>query len=224
MVLDFFRGGADAQLEQIEAQIRQMLIDDRHTFDTAINALIGGTDPELVRKDIRKTDKGVNKAERAVRRELVVHVSVRGTSADVPLVLASMSVVKDAERIGDHSKDIWDIANSGIDLSNAEDIGLLMRYRDRISRLIGETARVFGEKDLETAHTLLQSSDELQDEYDELIDEQLHTDKPAREAVPRALLYRYFKRITAHLMNILTSLVMPIDRLDYYDEAKADRE
>jgi hypothetical protein len=32
------------------------------------------------------------------------------------------------------------------------------------------------------------------------------------------------KRITAHLMNILTSLVMPIDRLDYYDEAKADRE
>ena len=131
-----------------------------------------------------------------------------------------MSVVKDAERIGDHSKDIWDIANSGIDLSGAEDIGLLMRYRDRISRLIGETARVFGEKDLETAHALLQSSDELQDEYDELIEEQLQTDKPAREAVPRALLYRYFKRITAHLMNILTSLVMPIDRLDYYDEAK----
>jgi len=24
-------------------------------------------------------------------------------------------------------------------------------------------------------------------------------------------------------MNILTSLVMPIDRLDYYDEDKADR-
>jgi len=224
MVLDFFRGGGDAQMEQIEAQIRQMLLDDRHTFDTAINALIGGTDPTLVGKDIRKTDKGVNKAERAVRRELVVHVSARGTSADIPLVLASMSVVKDAERIGDHAKDIWDIANRGVDLSDAEDIDVLMRSRDRISNLIGETARVFGDKDLEAAHALLQSSDELQDEYDERIDEQLHTDKPAREAVPRALLYRYFKRISAHLMNILTSLVMPIDRLDYYDEDKADRE
>jgi phosphate uptake regulator len=224
MVFDFFRGGGDAQLEQIEAQIRQMLVDDRHTFDTAINALIGGTEPELVRKDIRKTDKGVNKAERAVRRELVVHVSVRGTSADIPLVLASMSVVKDAERIGDHSKDIWDIANSGVDLSEADDIGGLMRYRDRISQLIGETARVFGEKDLEAAHALLRGADDLQDEYDDLIEQQLHTDRPAIEAVPRALLYRYFKRITAHLMNILTSLVMPIDRLDYYDEAKADRE
>lgn len=31
-------------------------------------------------------------------------------------------------------------------------------------------------------------------------------------------------RVIAHLMNILTSLVMPIDRLDYYDEKKADRE
>ena len=224
MVLDFFRGGGDAQLERIEAQIRQMLVDDRHTFDTAINALIGGTDPELVRKDIHKTDKGVNKAERAVRRELVVHVSVRGTSADIPLVLASMSVVKDAERIGDHSKDIWDIANSGIDLSNAEDVNALMRFRDRTSQLIGETARVFGERDLEAAHALLQGADDMQDEYDDLIAEQLHTDKPAIEAVPRALLFRYFKRITAHLMNILTSLVMPIDRLDYYDEAKADRE
>ncbi|MDR9450560.1 MAG: PhoU domain-containing protein [Acidimicrobiia bacterium] len=224
MVLDFFRGGGDAQLEQIEAQIRQMLVDDRHTFDTAINALIGGTDPELVRKDIHKSDRRVNKAERAVRRQLVVHVSVRGTSADITLVLASMSVVKDAERIGDYSKNIWDIANSGIDLSDAEDIGVLMRHRDRISTLIGETARVFGDKDLEAAHNLLRGGDDLQAEYDELIDEQLRTDRPAREAVPRALLYRYYKRIAAHLLNILTSLVMPIDRLDYYDEDKADRE
>jgi phosphate uptake regulator len=223
MVLDFFRGGGDAQLEQIEAQIRQMLVDDRHTFDTAINALIGGTDPELVRKDVHKSDRRVNKAERAVRRQLVVHVSVRGTSADITLVLASMSVVKDAERIGDYSKNIWDIANSGIDLSDAEDIRVLMRYRDRISTLIGETARVFGDKDLEAAHNLLRGGDALQAEYDELIDEQLRTDRPAREAVPRALLYRYYKRITAHLLNILTSLVMPIDRLDYYDEDKADR-
>jgi phosphate uptake regulator len=224
MVLDFFRGGGDAQLEKIEGEIREMLVNDRHTFDTAINSLIGGTAPELVDKDIHKSDRRVNKAERRVRRELVVHVSVRGASADIPFVLASMSVVKDAERIGDYSKNIWDIANSGVDLSDADDIDTLIRFRDRISKLIGETARVFGDKDTEAAHTILKTADDLTDEYDRLIDEQLHTDRLAREAVPRALLYRYFKRITAHLMNILTSLVMPIDRLDYYDEDKADRE
>ena len=41
--------------------------------------------------------------------------------------------------------------------------------------------------------------------------------------MPRALYYRYLKRITAHTMNMLTSLVMPLDRLDYYDEAPEDR-
>jgi hypothetical protein len=41
--------------------------------------------------------------------------------------------------------------------------------------------------------------------------------------VSRALYFRFLKRITAHVMNFLTSLVMPVDRLDYYDEAKQDR-
>ena len=67
MVMEFFRGGADKELEQIEQTIQQMLVDCRHTFDVAINALLSGTDPALVKKDIKKTDRQVNKAEREVR-------------------------------------------------------------------------------------------------------------------------------------------------------------
>lgn len=47
---------------------------------------------------------------------------------------------------------------------------------------------------------------------------------PASDAVARALYYRFLKRITAHVMNLLTSLVRPIDQLDYYDEAEEDRD
>lgn len=223
MVLEFFRGGGDAQLEGIESQIQQMLLDNRHTFDAAINALVGGTDPSTVGEDIRQTDRRVNKAERAIRRELIVHVSVHGASADQPLVLASMSIVKDAERIGDYAKNIFDLAHAGVDLSTSDDIEQLLGYRDTISNLIGESARVFGERDTDGAHSILQSGDDLLDEFDDLVIQQIRSDRPASEAVPRALLYRYLKRIAAHLMNILTSLVMPLDRLDYYDEDKADR-
>ena len=28
------------------------------------------------------------------------------------------------------------------------------------------------------------------------------------------------KRITAHVMNLMTSLVLPLDQLDYYDEPR----
>jgi phosphate uptake regulator len=223
MVMEFFRGGADKELEQIEQTIQQMLVDCRHTFDAAINALVGGTDPELVKKDIKKTDRRVNKAQREVRRELIVHTSVRGASADIPMVLVSMSIVKDAERIGDYAKNIFDLANAGVDLSSSDLRDRLLAHRDRISRLVAETARIFGERDAEAAHEILQTEDEHLSEYDDLVLEQIQSMAPASEAVPLALLYRYFKRITAHSMNVLTSLVMPLDRLDYYDEDKADR-
>ncbi len=223
MVMEFFRGGADKELEQIEKTIQQMLVDCRHTFDAAINALLGGTDPGLVKKDIKKTDRQVNKAEREVRRELVVHASVRGAQADIPMVLVSMSIVKDAERIGDYAKNIFDLAAAGVDLSSTPDLDRLIKHRDQVSRLIAETARIFGERDAEAAHLILQAEDENLVEYDNLVITQINSDAPAATAVPIALLYRYLKRITAHSMNVLTSLVMPLDRLDYYDEDKADR-
>ena len=62
------------------------------------------------------------------------------------------------------------------------------------------------------------------DEYDACLLAQLESSAVPRDAVSRALLCRYLKRITAHAMNVITSLVMPVDRLDYYDEDKADRE
>jgi phosphate transport system protein len=225
MVLEFFRGGADSQLEEIEGLIIQMLLDSRHTFDLAINALIGGTDPDTVGAQIRKTDIGVNRALRQVRKELVVHASVRGAKADLPMLLTSMSIVKDAERIGDYAKNIWDVASAGMNLSEAPDIAQLMAIRDRTSAMIGEAARVFRENDVDAAHRMIQDADGIQDEYDAGVYELLSSpgSVATSEGVARALLYRYLKRITAHAMNVLTSLVMPVHRLDFYDEKKSDR-
>jgi phosphate transport system protein len=223
MVLEFFRGGTEGQLEDIHGQIVSMLQDCRHTFDLAINSLLGGAEPSAVGPEIHATDIRVNKAERAVRKKLVVHVSVRGSKADLPMVLAAMSIVKDAERIGDYCKNIWDLANEGVSLTGADDEPTLLAYRDRTSRAIGEGAGILSERDAERANDLIKELDVYRDEYDRAIDGQVHSEGSPREAVPRALLFRYLKRITAHLMNVLTSLVMPVHRLDYYDEDKADR-
>ena len=48
---------------------------------------------------------------------------------------------------------------------------------------------------------------------------------PKRASVkdPRALYCRYLKRITAHLMNVLTALTMPVDQLAYFDESEEGR-
>ena len=224
MVMEFFKGGADKPLEEIESLVIQMLHDNRHTFDLAINALVGGTDAKAVGKEVRKSDKRVNRAEREVRRRLLVHAAVQGERVDLTRVLIAMSIIKDAERIGDQAKNIWDLADAGIDLSGAEDLKLLQNMRDKTSRFIAECSKIYQDRDTEAAHKLIPEMDLVLDEYDACVLTQLESSESAREAVPRALLCRYLKRITGHLMNVITSLVMPLERLDYYDEKKADRD
>ncbi len=219
----FFTGSGD-QVRELSDEVQSMLVACRHTFDAAINAVIGGTDPQAVGPEIRKTDRGINRSERRIRRKLLVHASTRGADADISWVMVLMSVTKDIERIGDYAKNIWDLSDYGVDLSGDDDADHLRFHRDEISGLIADTARIFAEQDADRAHEILQGGDDIQDEFDEHVNELVGTDRPASYAVPRALLYRYLKRVVAHLLNVLSSIVMPVDRLDYYDEAKADRD
>ena len=223
MVFELFRGGGGSQVDVVEAQLREMLATTRETFGMAIDALTGRVAPEAVGKPLRKADRTVNKVERRIRRELVVHAGVRGAEADVPLLLTYMSIAKDIERVGDMAKDIWDLAAAGADLGTGPDRDEVLRHADAISRLIDETARVFTERDAERATELLRETDALKDRHEEAMLAQLRADGPPSRAVAYALLSRYFHRIAAHLMNVLTAVVMPLDRLDYWDEDKVDR-
>ncbi|MCA9299009.1 MAG: PhoU domain-containing protein, partial [Phycisphaerales bacterium] len=105
----FKKSGDDAEsMTAITAEFGQMLDAGRHCFDTAANALLGGTDPEVIRNNLFETDKSINRSEQQLRRHLVVHVTVHG-STSLPACLVLMSVVKDAERIGDYAKNIFDL-------------------------------------------------------------------------------------------------------------------
>jgi Na+/phosphate symporter len=209
-------------LDQVRATILEMLANDRHSFDLATSALLMGAHADVVGPDLLATDRQVNEATAEVRRQLVVHVGVHGASEATP-VLTFMSVVKDVERVGDYAKNILDLAREGADLSQDEDQEELSSYRNRVSTLITEASRIFGEGDAEAARALSTEADEMLDDFDRHVDAYVQSDLPARAAVPRALYYRYLKRIVAHLMNLLTALTMPLDRLDYFDEEPAGR-
>ena len=40
----------------------------------------------------------------------------------------------------------------------------------------------------------------------------------ARDAAAVVMGTRFYKRIAAHVLNVLSSVVMPLHKLDYYDE------
>ena len=75
---------------------------------------------------------------------------------------------------------------------------------------------VFASQDPAEATRLLKEWGAASRDIDGRVNALVSVDAPATYAVPRALYYRYLKRIVGHLMNILTALVMPLDKLDFF--------
>jgi phosphate uptake regulator len=223
MVLEFFRGGASTTIETVESTLVEMLRDVGAVYAASTAAVFGGGKSKETKREVKSTDREINEGQREVRRALMVHAAVN-ESVDLPLVLTYMSVVKDVERSGDYAKNLYDLAKYGADFETAPDRDELEHYRDAVGGLIQDACLAFENRDSERATRLIDKADSFLSEYDLKVRAAYQSDGPASDAVARALYYRYLKRITAHLMNLMTSLVMPVDRLDYYDETPEDRD
>lgn len=222
MIFKFFRGAASEPLEQMQSRVRDMLALDRHEFDLAMSALLGDVPAADVNREVRATDQKVNRLEREIRRVLVVHSSVFG-GIDSPSVLVYMSVVKDIERVGDYAKNLLDLALEGANLGSGADADEWRRTAAEVSEFITAAGDVFSAADADRGRELRSRGDAFLRRYDERVSALVRGDDQAPQGVPRALAYRYLKRVVAHLMNLLSAITMPIDQLDYFDEDPEDR-
>lgn len=222
MVMAFFRrGDGETGLEQVTARTVSMISDARHSFDLASTALLSGANVEIVGDDVRQTDDRINNAEQELRGKLVVHVSVQG-AGDIGEVLGLTLLIKKIERIGDQTKNILYLAEDGVDLSQAADIDTLVAYRRTISEMLGKAADVIAAGDEDGAAELRDQSNALQVELQDHIRELMHSDEPGREVVPRAILYRYWKRIVANIAGVVTTATEPLQHQGYEDDGTVD--
>ena len=209
------------QLENVEQQLAAMLAQCQDAYRIATESVFGERDPRAGGEELLALDQEINRTERAIRRELLVHGTVRGAEVDQGLMLTYMSVAKDIERIGDKCKDIWELTTMGANLSVGDDTEELLKHRYHVAQLIGWTLDAFTTEDAQKVHELISTIDDDAAHYDSHVFQFVQTDLPSRHAAPRALFYRYIKRLSKHLSNILSSVVMPVDRLDFYKKSKA---
>ena len=221
MVMSFLRRPEESGLENIESQVQRMVNDARHTFDLALSAVTGGA-VETVADEIRETDRQINATEVEIRRALLVHASVHG-GIDTPEVLAFMNMIKDLERIGDYNKNIFDLAEEGVSFTESPELDSILSLRDEVSSRISLMGEILSMRDEERARTYIERGDEMRKDFDRRVNELLHSTEEAVTAVPRALLFRFLKRVSAHSSNVVSAVVMPVDQLDYYDESEDTR-
>ncbi|MBM3308359.1 MAG: phosphate uptake regulator PhoU [Candidatus Eisenbacteria bacterium] len=210
-------------LDQMYTEMEQMLAEGVNMF-RPIAALLTG-EAKLSREThemIYATDRRINHIQRNIRKQLVEHLTI-STGADVSISLVLMSISKDAERIGDMCKNVLEVAEAlGGPLENG-------RYGQRFRTLLAETEALFGptvrafcESDAEIGRDAVERGRKLAKDCEAIIEDLLEDDLPCRLAVLYTLLARHLKRICSHLSNVATSVVMPMHRLDYFDE-KWDR-
>ena len=179
-------------------------------------------DPEsrtaLYDKDVR-----LNQLERKVRKAVITQLS-GAVPSDVPYGLLLMSLVKDVERLGDYAKNITEIAgmthpDGSRTLPDDKIVGELKQISASICNLAKEAEAVYTKSDRDRARELTIEGRSISKRCDKLITTIAPADYPAAIAVDLTLGTRFYKRIQGHLLNLLSSVLMPLHKLDFYDES-----
>lgn len=184
-----------------------------------------GAAPPEERKRLYDEDIQVNKLEREIRKLIVVHLSIRKRPADVPYCLYLLSLVKDVERLGDYAKNLSELIDIGGGRPPEDaNVAELRTIRDYVERMFREAPAIVTNGDRERALVMIPEGRQHNKRCDELMKRVAQSPYDPRTAVALALGARYYKRFGGHLLNVLSSVVMPVHKLDFFDEDAIPRE
>jgi phosphate uptake regulator len=171
------------------------------------------------RRRIYEQDIEVNMLERRIRKAVIAHVSMGTNAPDLPYCLFLFSLVKDVERLGDYAKNLTEVMDIRPGPLPEDEIRAEL---ESVRREVDATFRVAGDivsrGDREQARQLTEGGRKLAKRCEATMRRIAAADYDSNTAVAAVLGARYYKRIGGHLTNVLTSVFMPLHKLDYFDE------
>jgi phosphate uptake regulator len=171
------------------------------------------------RTQIYEQDVEVNQLERTIRKQVVAHLSFPGNIPNMPHCLLLMSLVKDVERLGDYAKNLSEVVDIWPEkLSDDEIRQELLEIRRGVEEAFQSTAEVFASSDEERALVFIRQGRDIAHRCESLLQRIASGSCEAGVTAAQVLGTRYYKRIGGHVLNILSSVVMPLHKVDYYDE------
>lgn len=204
-------------IDEMNKEFTKMLTISKDMFVSTTDLICLGGNKDSVKKEIFPKDKKINKLEQDIRRQVVMHLSVSGVS-DLASMLIFLSISRDAERIGDNTKNIYELYQYKPDMTSSAGKKII-KLRNEIVSCFSEIIEVFSTGKKKQTNQYLNNLGKLMRECDREIHNLLDKRSSNQDAAIFVLLLRYFKRILAHMSNIATSLIMPIDKLDYFNKS-----
>jgi phosphate transport system protein len=210
----------DNLLQQAYDRSLEMLEADREMFLAASSSLREHDDARI-ELDIYAKDQMINAYEREVRRKVLTHLAL-STSRNIAGGLALVSIVIDIERIGDLTKNIVDLAlrhPGKLDCGGLETD--VRKIETTVKTMFSLLIEALPEGDEAKAKEVMSEHWWISRRSDEILNGLIVRSDPelvCNEAVSAALYVRFLKRISAHLMNIASSVVNPFDRIGFRED------
>ncbi len=207
-------------LSEILRDFDAMLKLDLWMLEEAVNSLKDKEKAKSIKDELYGEDKSVNKKEQDIRKRLVEHLSINPRE-DFVACLVFMSIVKDAERIGDYAKNIYEL-NSIIKTDIDDDFGmLLLSLVEKVKSDLNEVITAFDESDTEKAKEIMIRHKDISSNVESFLRAlALRKDFSPDKIVGYTLFLRYIKRISSHTANIASAVVNPLEKIDFAIEGE----
>ncbi|MEZ4700632.1 MAG: PhoU domain-containing protein [Rhodothermales bacterium] len=197
-------------MEQARAEVQTMVETGRTMFAAATAYLL---ENEILSEDLKRLDTQINEGEQKMRRAVLEHLTMR-PERDLVFSLKLISIVHEAERIGDLSKSLAKMA----DLAHKPRLGPLVSplrsIRDDVLGLFNMIHEGFFKGNPEEARNIMTAHESLKLQAAQYITEVANQASiTPNEAVVYAMSARMLSRVSSHLANIASTVVSPLDQM-----------
>jgi len=208
---------------KIVDEFLSMLESSREMLSYAFDVLTTKGKAKDVEKNIYFKDQLINLTEKEIRKQILIHISTN-PKANLPAWLALVSVSKDAERLGDYVKNIFELSHLAKDSKRDRKLfkSLFAENGRELLDLFTIVSDAYRKCDKKLAHDAVASGYRISKQCEEIIEEVVESDYTNRQAVVVALGARYMKRIALHLSNIASSVVNPLPEMDFSGDSDVD--
>lgn len=195
----------DNELKLLRENVAQMARKVEESYDELFKALAEQDENKIM--ELKKNDKAVSKRQREIESQcLFLITKQQPIVGDLRVVTASLKVVTDIERVGDHVSDMADLLLR----LQMKDLSLFSVYVETMimatREMLHEAVEMFIARDMEAAKRVIREDDIIDEcfnkvKYD-LIDSLKREVKDADECIDVLMLAKYLEKIGDHAVNI----------------------
>ena len=210
---------SEDSLSQAWTSSNEMLHLSHEMFTDSVNALRSGEKNKVI-KSIKLRDEEINQYHRDIRKKVVTYYSVSKDVTNINSGLVLINMVVDIERVGDYTKNILDLAKYYPKKLRSEKVSEDLRIIEQaVIERFQNTVKAVEEMDEIAAKELIKSyRSDLGKLSDNLVASSISGDLKIGEehmASSMVLYARYLKRIGAHLKNITSVVINPLESIGY---------